>query len=259
MQDLTAESRLVLVRVKIERAKNHLQQLSAELLRFKGKNAYVVGGKEYPKIGFNTASPINLPVLSWNAVAIAGDLVHNLRSSLDILAGQLVWVGTGKEPTRRVEFPIAKDLATYEAEKPRKVDGMGPLAIKHIDNLKPYKGGNEALWRLHELDNIDKHRMLFTLAHDMLFVAGCMPNTLGESGFWLKTGDPNFVGLCDREVEQNVQLEVEKAFDKAKVMQSDALLPSLQDLISVIEKTVFGFRPLLERGHTPIISSTVLD
>jgi hypothetical protein len=26
--------------------------------------------------------------------------------------------------------------------------------------MKPYKGGNETLWRLHRLNNIDKHRLL---------------------------------------------------------------------------------------------------
>jgi hypothetical protein len=244
---LDSEDRLTLVRVEIERAKIHLNDLEGELIRFKGKSAYVVGGKSGPQTGFNPQLPVNLPELSWNTLAIAGDLVHNLRSSYDHLAGQLVWVGTGKEPSRQVEFPIAKDFATYEADKPRKVKGMRDIAIRHIDNLKPYNGGNQLLWRIHELDNIDKHRMLFTVAHDMLFVADWMPvTTISPSRYWLKTGDPHFAGVFDPEVEKDVQLEIEEAFGKAKVTQSDALLPSLQDLISFPEETIFSFKPLLE-------------
>jgi hypothetical protein len=38
--------------------------------------------------------------------AILGDVIHNLRSSLDHLAFQLVWVGTGAQPSN-IYFPIA--------------------------------------------------------------------------------------------------------------------------------------------------------
>ena len=35
-------------------------------------------------------------------------------------------------------------------------------------------------------------------------------------------------------------------FAKGKIAESDALLPSLQDLIRKTEELVFGFKPLLE-------------
>jgi hypothetical protein len=239
--NLDANDRIILVRVKIERAKKHLLDLESELIRFNGKSAYVVGGN------LNASLPVNLPILSWDSIAIAGDLVHNLRSALDHLANQLVWVGTGQEPTRQVCFPIAKDFATYEAEKAKKVNGMRELALKHIDNLKPYKGGNELLWRIHELENANKHRMLFTVAHDLLFVADWMPpSPFGESRYWLKARDPHFSGVFDPEVEKDVQLEIEKAFGRAKISKGDALFPSLQNLISFTEETIFSFRFLLE-------------
>ena len=38
----------------------------------------------------------------------------------------------------------------------------------------------------------------------------------------------------------------EKAVGKAKVLESDPLLPSLQDLIGFTEELVFSFKPLLE-------------
>jgi hypothetical protein len=241
---LDANDRLILIRVKIERAKKHLADLEADVRKFRHERLNVVGTHTDPKTRAVAYFHADLPVLSFNALAAAGDIVHNLRSSFDHLAGQLVIVGSGNEPTRRVEFPIAKDFATYEAEKARKVEGMTELAIKYIDNLKPYKGGNQLLWRIHELDNIDKHRTLFTVAKDYLFIDDWMP--MIGSPYWLKTGDPHFAGVFDPEVEKDAQLEIEKAFGKAKVTQSDALLPSMQDLISFTEETTFSFKPLLE-------------
>src|SRR5438132_5583994 len=32
-----------------------------------------------------------------------------------------------------------------------------------IDALRPYKGGNDVLWQLHELNNVDKHRLILTV------------------------------------------------------------------------------------------------
>lgn len=241
---LNALDRLVLVRVKIERAKKHLSDLEAELLASRNERLNVVGSHRDPRSGQVTQHLVNLPILPFNALSVAGDLVHNLRSALDHLAYQLVLVGSGDEPTRRVEFPIAKDFATYEAEKSRKVEGMRPLAIKHIDNLKPYKGGNEPLWRVHELDNIDKHRTLFTVAHDYLFMADWMP--MISAPYWLKTGNPNFAGVFDPEAEQETQLEIDKAVSDSQAAQSNALLPSLHQLVDFVEELVFSFRPLLE-------------
>ena len=81
---------------------------------------------------------------------------------------------------RRQESPIyflflrlfhglfAKDFAAYESGKDRRVEEMQQEAIEAIDRLKPYQVGNDLLWRIHELDNIAKHRTLFSVAHDYL-------------------------------------------------------------------------------------------
>lgn len=244
---LTADDRIILVRVKIKRAEKHLRDLAAELLV--ADNVTVVrrdldakAGKDFSgkaRVGLDEF--VTLPRLPFDAIATAGDIVHNLRSALDHLAYQLVLVGSGKEPSRRVEFPIAKDFATYEAEKARKVQGMRPLAIKAIDNVKPYKGGNGPLWRIHELDNIDKHRTLFSVAHDYLFFADWF-----DGDYWFKTDTPHFAGVFDEEVEQDMQLEIDKAVGKPQVAQGNSLLPSLHQLVDFVDELVAYFKPLLE-------------
>jgi len=248
---LDADDRIILVRVKVERAKKHLRDLATEVLSL--HNTAVVMSD--PNTGLSPQSvsvlhPNNfqeLPTLSFEVVAIAGDVVHNLRSALDHLAQQLVLVGlnpatpiTDKE-LRQIEFPIAETLAKYEADKARKVKGMRPEAIEAIDRLKPYKGGNDALWRIHELDNIDKHRTLFTVAHDFLFTADWLLN----GAYVMKTDNPHFAGV-EPKMEQDVQTEIEKAVGNSQVTQANALLPSLHQLVDVVENLVLGLKPFLE-------------
>jgi hypothetical protein len=120
---------------------------------------------------------------------------------------------------------------------------MLPEAIEAIDALKPYKGGNDALWRIHELDNIDKHRTLFTLAHDFLFTADWLPGA-----YLLKAEDPIFAGV-EAQVEQDIQLEIEKAIGQPQVTKANALLPSLHRLVDFVDNLVVSFKPLLRNVY----------
>ena len=189
-----------------------------------------------------------VPTLPIDAVTIAGDLVHNLRSALDHLARQLVLVGMEIAPPaipftekdwRSIYFPIAETAKKYEAEKTRKVKGMLLEAVETIDRLKPYKGGNDHLWRIHELDNIDKHRSLFTLGKDFLFTANWY-----SGSHLMKAENPLFAGV-EAQVEQDIQLEIQEGLSQPQVAEANALIPSLHQLVDFVENLVLDFRPLL--------------
>ena len=50
-----------------------------------------------------------------------------------------------------------------------------------FDSVKPYKGGNDILWQLHRLNNIDKHRTIFATAVGYsVDVVPDMLSTMGE-------------------------------------------------------------------------------
>jgi hypothetical protein len=116
-------------------------------------------------------------------------------------------------------------------------------AIAAIDAAKPYKGGNEPLWRIHELNNIDKHRSLFSVAHDYLFVADWLP--WGQP-YWHKVEDPNFPGVFGDDVEKDIQAEIDKTIDKTQILRSEALLPTLHKLVDFTSHFTQGFLSLLE-------------
>lgn len=146
------------VLLKAKWAHDHICDLNNALDIFFDSNPYRIRHEQdsetlayiYYFIGSN---PFPLEI-----VGHVGDALHNLRSALDHLAWQLV-LANGKTPGTGTGFPIY-DPAMKEPESffARKVQGMGPEAIKAIEDLKPYKGGNDMLWLLHELDRLDKHR-----------------------------------------------------------------------------------------------------
>jgi hypothetical protein len=241
---LTADERILLIRAKVERAKKHFRDLEAELIAFGSQYKEVVVRKRNDKTG-EIETPLThcrLRIIPINALTAAGDVIHNLRSALDHLAYHLVVVGSpGTEPSRRIEFPIAKDLASYEAHKATKVEGMTAGAIETIDALKPYGGGCDALWRIHELNNIDKHRVLFTVGKDWLLAADWLP-----SDFWLKASDPDFVGIFPSDVEKDINLAFEEAFGDPEIVNGNALLPTLKELMNFVDYTILLFKPFLE-------------
>lgn len=235
---LSADDRVFLIRIKIERAKKHLLDLEREVILLRGKQVHVVftDKKLAPgKIGLPDLTPVR--VLSFNALSAAGDVIQNLRSALDHLAHHLVAVA-GNTPSRLVEFPIGKDAATYEADKVRKVQGMRPEAVEAIDRLKPYKGGNELLWKIHALNNLDKHRAIFTLDRNCIMQDEWLP----PNGFAVRTSDPTFATVFDDEIDKDVNLEIYEAVNEPQIPQGDALLPSLHQMVNFVEGLVESFR-----------------
>ena len=98
--------------------------------------------------------------------AIVGDALQNLRSCLDYVIHEAIFKETGRWPIRRtIGFPIGEDSSkTRHPEFGRRVEGLGQAAKELILSLKPYQGGNDTLWRLHSLNNLDKHQLLVVAA-----------------------------------------------------------------------------------------------
>lgn len=87
-----------------------------------------------------------------------GDILHNLRSALDIAVNEFL----ERDQKRRVaRFPFAQSDVLLKKEIKDSKCYMGGKALERaITNIKPFKGGNIALWTLHELNIQDKHRAL---------------------------------------------------------------------------------------------------
>jgi len=154
---------------------------------------------------------------------IAGDAIQNLMTTLDHLAYQVVCNDTGDAPPNPnwIYFPIADDAAKYEAKKHGKMKGASQKTFDVIDTLKPYKGGNDLLWTLYRLNNIEKHRMLLTVGSQAAGVNLGQDMSRGfrkafpdkaftplncffmpaDKGFPLKPGFELFIGAVDEKAD----------------------------------------------------------
>lgn len=96
---------------------------------------------------------------------IAGDAIHNFRTTLDHLVCALVEANE-RSTTHDNQFPIHAE--TPNAERRRRIeqnlDGMHPDAQERIRNMQPYldtgAARSRALKALASLDNLDKHRVV---------------------------------------------------------------------------------------------------
>ena len=251
---LSADERLILIRIKIERAKKHLRDLAADVLATERMNIVVRKGDtqnikstaDEPTFKFQQGFPAadtfvaGVPRFSADVLAGVGDIAHNLRTALDHLMCHLLQVAESGI-TKRDYFPISESITRYESRKAGIVNRVRPEVIEALDRLKPYKGGNDALWRVHELNRIDKHRALFTFAHDFIFHADWL-----DDDFLFKEDAPDYTGLYDPQVEQDLLFEIEKSLTEPQVSGRDAVLPSLHQLVDVVEGVILSFKPHLE-------------
>ena len=270
------DERLRQVTLKIKRAKEHVADLERELRAFLNGNPYKVATRRDPqtrKLIYYVSSveptPDCLPL-------IAGDTIQNLMSALDHLAYQIVCSDTGDDPPnpKAIYFPIADDAAKYEAGKRPKLKGARQETFDAIDVLKPYKGGNDLLWSLSRLNNIEKHRLLIAVgsmfqslnlgAHISVMMSDFI-STRPDDPFYgkeipvldafyrpadvlfpLKVGDELFIDLPDAKVNEKLQFRFSVALYEPQIVEAQSLLDTVHQLTALVEGIVGALTPRLK-------------
>jgi hypothetical protein len=150
-------------RLSVEHAKRHIatvEQLSNAWIKSgpytsfrKQDPLYATHELEYLRL----AKPVPAEVSLY-----ASDAVQNLRAALDQI-GYAVAIAAGRSGGN-AHFPFGDSI--FEVEKRR--TGRSKQIPKEIFDLmiafKPYKGGNDALWRLNKLANVKKHEKIVRAA-----------------------------------------------------------------------------------------------
>lgn len=172
---------------KLNRAKAQIDTLEESIQGWLQGNAYALVEELEPETGEYVlkAKITEPPSDQWPL--IVGETVHNLRSALDHIAYSMAFDGyKAQHPggsgipanhQRRIMFPIvaASNDARLTVEQFYAQVAVGQLryvpgpAAASIEGLQPYKrsAGNptgDPLWVINELDVLDKHRKLATVA-----------------------------------------------------------------------------------------------
>ncbi len=101
-------------------------------------------------------------------VLLAGEILYQLRSSLDHLVHELVILSGNAEKlkdSRKHQFPIFESKSGYDKRAGRMIDGVSNNIARLVEQQQPYvhrpaRPHDDALWILQDLNNTDKHRLI---------------------------------------------------------------------------------------------------
>ena len=252
-------------RLKIERAKRHIHELTQAIDAFWSRQPYVVvaqdnlaTGKRHFKVSIREEIPSD-----WSS--IVGDAVHNARASLDLMMVALVrHCDPNRTSYNHVHFVIRETKDEFEKALPRNTKGANPATRKLIEELKPYKGGDEAFWRLHQLDILDKHKALIPVGSAFQAFGITMdPKKSFPDAAWLKDA-PAMTSFC-RPAERQFPLKdgahiasttlndpskddhqfaFEVAFGEGQILDGEPVIPALTQIVQFVE----GVFDVIETG-----------
>ncbi len=251
--------RMAGARLKIERAKEHVDYLDLHISRFLAGQPYrfpvkndVESGQQIHYVEFTQDIP-HVITLTF------GDALNNLRASLDYLAWELVGAKGGTQ-SPRTKFPIYE--CWNDAQKAIKhgaVDKVGPEVEKLIRSVQPDQAGYELLAPLCKLNNIDKHRTLLMtfirvgiVEHGIRFGGVAIPTMkfTGSDARWreLKSGDVFLVlseiPPADREYQPYIKPAFEISFSEAESgCKPRPVGQFVRDLIDTVAKIAGLFEP----------------
>jgi hypothetical protein len=110
------------------------------------------------------------PKLPLRISVLTGEIIHHLRSTFD----HLVWAASNKEglsstKLKRITFPVCATPDKFkEAVKNGQLSGTSESLKEFVESLQPYKSDdsrNSIIQILHDLDVIEKHKLLILVTH----------------------------------------------------------------------------------------------
>jgi hypothetical protein len=251
--------------------------LNGAIDTFRKTNPYTVGIKRDSQTRKLIYYVTRVDPVPLEVAAIAGDVVHNLRTALDHVHQHLFMIGTGTSvPSKDVAFYIDghPNPNHYKTSAPAKLRGLRKDAIDALDRIEPHKGGKgHYLWILNELNNIDKHRALVIVASAYRSVSiwpiaqRLMSNIPGgititdeiakvmhDASFIrpadnlcpLKAGDELFIDAADAEPNQKIKFRFDVAIYEPQVIESKPIVETLHQLVQFVGDTVMALKPLLK-------------
>src|SRR5260370_39007758 len=155
---------------KHSRANEHFAELHRKIKEYELSRPYEkVIEPHVEKPDLNVQNMRLKDALPPDLADITGDILHNLRSSLDV-ATYAIAVGAGSVDPKFSAFPFAGSLSQMANSLGRSKDLPVPIQSL-IVGLGPYPGGDDALWALNEMCVTDKHKMLIPVGNVMVRTA----------------------------------------------------------------------------------------
>lgn len=148
----------------VEWAVTQIPSLQQEFISWQRANPYPVVQEPDPDGGGRDVAVVYDQPFPLTFNAWVGAIINSLRSSLDLLAVALA-SRNGEKTNRWRHFPIFECLhdmidPTIGIDGPERKKWLSQRERSAIKSLNPYRGGDWAIWPLHQLDIIRKHERL---------------------------------------------------------------------------------------------------
>lgn len=188
--------------IKFHRAHEHLEELGTRIEEWKkGAGATVFGEADPEDLRFQIFSFQNEPIPAETLSPVIGDVVHNLRASLDHLCFELATAYTGplsKKQLDKARFPIHRTEGEFRAATAEMLRLVGSEAGAIIQRLQPYytrpdKGPEwDLLWQLEALVLADRREALRVVNSVVgrWSLEAIVPMDFDPAGTWFRTGVP---------------------------------------------------------------------
>lgn len=235
---------------KIRRAQHLVAELESCIQQFLRNGACSVEVHEDPASGVHRLKVLAMKPLPEDIPLIVGDIVNNLRSSLDILVSAFIRtaggnVALGSLPVHETRDSLLGALARSEIQKVRP-----DVADFILKSVKPYKDGNLELWSLSKLDNVNKHRLVIPVV-TVTRLSGISArdennNTFNNMTVTVDHGTViNLIRTASRmHILNPGQPAVAVLFDQGYPFENQSVVQTLDQLASHVFSVVQSFRVL---------------
>jgi len=237
---------------KIKKARRHIGELQCGVAQFIARNPYRVVVERDRKTLDDLFVIRVQDRIPDDFAAIIGDAIHSLRAALDLLACDLVRVNGGD--VEDVYFPFCRNGNDFEnIIKERHIDRASPDIVDKFRSLEPYKGGNDALFAIHDLAISDKQKILNPFFY-FTGIPNCLIARPDGSPFFSMTScwiGPIKDGLTiyrfPRRVLQGVKIgqqftaSFEITFGDGQAFHRQSIIPTLYQLTGLVDGIVKTF------------------
>lgn len=180
-------------RLKIARANKHIRDIEERISRL--EESYSAAIEIHPKFGYKQIKYDLADKSAGKDISIlAGDALHNLKCALDYAWLTILRQQAPVAITPKTQFPAYASRDVLEAAlKKSRIDLSSPALFGlMLAKIKPFAGGNDAIWDVKQLNVLDKHRLLLPLIGYTSIVGLVMEDESGKpaNGFASATMQP---------------------------------------------------------------------
>lgn len=256
--------------LKVARAKKHAVELNARIESYWQSGPIELMREDNHVERKTLIRVIRAAKVPIDLSAVIGDVIHNLRSALDLVASEMVVRGGGNR--EHAQFPVFDNDSDFNRglREKRGMRSAPREAIEVARSLQTYRAvENSPLQDIHKLNILDKHRMIIPVAlaysEFLLDPTQSFRQLFSELGFPADTflfpklvlaPLDTFAPLKEGEIlhsqgwgadgtREELEFKFQVSFEKGQPAEGKAITPTIHEFIAYTQFAMQRFEPLI--------------